>query len=163
MRIRLILIMILSLSLGLGAAGEAQAQSLCDLASVTPDQGPAGTLVTVSGSGSIQFDSLAVTVLWDGTEVATLPPDAEGDYSGSFNVPSDATPGEHTVTVVVPPTQGPSVECPFTFTVTASVQQQAYAVAEITTLPSTGLILAVPVAGLALGVTGWFVIRRRTP
>lgn len=164
MRARLIILMLITVFFALGLSGIAQAQqqSLCDLASVAPNQGPPGTMVLVSGSGSIQFDSLAVTVFWDDTLVATIPPDMAGNYSGSFNVPADAATGAHIVTVVVPPTQGPSEECPFPFTVTASVQQQAYPVAGTAALPRTGVMtLALPAAGLALGIMGSLAARRR--
>lgn len=159
--------LIFAAGLGLGTAGTAQAQSPCDLASVTPNQGPPGTPVIIyvqgvlAGAEEAGLDSQAVTVLWDGILVASIPPGGLGDYSGSFNVPGDAVAGAHTVTVNVVPPEGSPQACPFTFTVTATVQQQAYTEAAAGSKPITGFPAAVPIAGLLAGAGGWLLLRKR--
>lgn len=67
---------------------------------LTPDSGFAA--VAVSGSG---FPIGPLSILWDGTSVATTPASAftseVGTFTAIISVPSDASPGTHTVTASV--------------------------------------------------------------
>ncbi|MDO8736044.1 MAG: hypothetical protein Q7K29_03070 [Thermoleophilia bacterium] len=159
MKAKLMLMCMLMLVVMLGFATSANAQSICDIAAVTPSSGAAGS--TASASGGLSGGD--VTVLWDGIAIATIPNDGStGAFSGTFTVPADAAPGIHTVTLSIP-SEG-TFECPFTFTVVASVQAEAYAPAAAlpATLPSTGLFLIIPAAGLAAAGIGGVMLRRRS-
>jgi len=137
----------------------ANAQSICDIAAVTPLSGTAGS--TVSASGGLSGGD--VTVMWDGTAIATIPNDGStGAFSDDFTVPTDAAPGIHTIILSIP-SEG-TYDCPFTFTVVASVQTDAYASAAAlpAALPSTGLFMIIPVAGLAAAGIGGVMLRRRS-
>lgn len=149
---------ILVVMFGFAASANAQ-QSICDIAAVTPLSGAAGS--TVNASGGLSGGD--VTVLWDGTAIATIPNDGmTGAFSGNFTVPADAAPGTHTIILSIP-SEG-TYECPFTFTVVESVQTVAYAPAAAlpVTLPSTGLFMIIPVAGLAAAGIGGVMLRRRS-
>ncbi len=142
-------------------------QTLCDqISTFSPTQGPTGTMVNVAGGGAYPYGSPSAKVWWDGYNlVATMPVDGSGNYSGSFPVPSDAMTGDHNVIVEVPD-EGPAQNCPFTFTVTATtaatgVQPDAYPTAGVTRLPSTGLMLLLPAAGLLAAGAGIMIARRR--
>lgn len=137
----------------------ANAQSICDIAAATPLSGTAGS--TVSASGGLSGGD--VTVMWDGTAIATIPNDGStGAFSDDFTVPTDAAPGIHTIILSIP-SEG-TYDCPFTFTVVASVQTDAYAstAALPAALPSTGLFMIIPVAGLAAAGIGGVMLRRRS-
>lgn len=137
----------------------ANAQSICNIADVTPLSGAAGS--TVNASGGLSGGD--VTVMWDGTAIATIPNDGStGAFSGDFTVPTDAAPGIHTIILSIP-SEG-TYDCPFTFTVVASVQTDAYAPAAAlpAALPSTGLFMIIPVAGLAAAGIGGVMLRRRS-
>jgi len=158
MKAKFMLMCMLMLVVILGFAGMANAQSPCGIANVTPLSGAAGSTVNASGGGS----GGNVAVIWDGIEIASIPNDGiTGAFSGNFTVPADAAPGSHTVTLSIP-SEG-TYECPFTFTVVASVQTQAYAPAAAlpAALPSTGLFVIVPAAGLAAAGIGGVLLRRR--
>jgi len=157
------LMCMLMLVVMLGFAATANAQSPCGIANVTPLSGAAGSTVNASGGDS----DGSVTVMWDGIDIATIPSDGiTGAFSGNFTVPADAAPGIHTITLSIP--SEATFECPFTFTVEASVQTEAYtpviaAQGETpTVLPSTGLMLLVPAAGLAAAGIGGVLLRRRS-
>ena len=95
MKAKFMLMCMLMLVVMLGFAGTAKAQSPCGIANVTPLSGAAGSTVNASGGGS----GGAVTVIWDGIEIATIPNDGStGAFSGNFTVPADAAPGIHSVT-----------------------------------------------------------------
>jgi cytoskeletal protein RodZ len=159
MKVKIMTIFMLILIVMLGSVATANAQSICDIAEVTPLSGTSGSTVTASGG----LSGGSVTVLWDGTDIATIPNDGStGAFSGVFTVPAGAAPGTHTVTLSIP-SEG-TFECPFTFTVVASVQAEAYAPAAAlpAALPSTGLFLIVPAAGLAAAGIGGVLLRRRS-
>ncbi|MHB8793426.1 MAG: LPXTG cell wall anchor domain-containing protein [Thermoleophilia bacterium] len=152
--------MMLVIMFGFVASANAQ-QSICNIAAVTPLSGAAGSSVNASGG----LSGGDVTVLWDGTAIATIPNDGmTGAFSGNFTVPADAAPGIHTIILSIP-SEG-TYECPFTFTVVASVQTDAYTAATAAalpvTLPSTGLFMIIPVAGLAAAGIGGVLLRRRS-
>lgn len=157
MKARFMLMCTMILVVMFGFAASANAQSICGIAAVTPLSGAAGSTVNASGmSGG------AVTVMWDGTAIATIPNDGiTGAFSGNFTVPADAAPGIHTIILSIP-SEG-TYECPFTFTVVASVQTEAYAPAAAlpAALPSTGLFMIIPAAGLAAAGIGGVILRRR--
>ncbi|MFA5809184.1 MAG: helix-turn-helix domain-containing protein [Thermoleophilia bacterium] len=87
-----------------------------------------------------------------------------GNYSGMVTVPADAAIG--TYTVGLPHDRRTEAIC-FTYTVVASVQTDAYTPAIAaqgetpSVLPSTGLMLLVPAAGLASAAAGAAMFRRR--
>jgi hypothetical protein len=85
-----------------------------DLA-LSPDRGPSGTTVTVSGIG---FNCSAVRVSWDdGSSLAPgLTPDGEGNISGTFAVPKGSSATKHTVEAVC--TDYPTYQATASFTVT---------------------------------------------
>jgi len=64
--------------------------------SVTPGSGPAGSQVTVSGSG---FAPGTGTLRWDGADQKTVNINQNGGFSTSFKIPNGAAPGGHTITV----------------------------------------------------------------
>ena len=159
MKAKFLLMCTMILVIMFGFAASANAQSICGIAAVTPLSGAAGSTVNASGGGS----GGAVTVMWDGTAIATIPNDGmTGAFNGNFTVPADAAPGIHTIILSIP-SEG-TYECPFTFTVVASVQAEAYAPAAAlpVALPSTGLFMIIPVAGLAAAGIGGIMLRRRS-
>jgi hypothetical protein len=165
MKAKFMLMCMVMLVVMLGFAASANAQSSCVGETVTPLSGAAGSTVSASGGPS----GGAVTVLWDGVAIATIPNDGmTGAFSGNFTVPADAAPGIHTVTLSIP--SEATYECPFTFTVVASVQSEAsvqsdaYAPAAAlpAALPSTGLFVIVPAVGLAAAGIGGVLLRRRS-
>ena len=64
--------------------------------SVNPTSGPAGSQVTVSGSG---FTPGTGTLRWDGADQKTVNINQNGGFSTSFKIPNGAAPGGHTITV----------------------------------------------------------------
>jgi len=64
--------------------------------SVSPDKGPIGAEVTVSGAG---FDaSKLVTISFGATTIKTANTDAKGTFSDKFNVPRVAS-GNYTISI----------------------------------------------------------------
>lgn len=163
MKARFMLTCTMILVVMFGFAASANAQSICDLAAVTPLSGAAGSTVNASGFLESGYRWSTVMVMWDGIDIATIPGDGTAAFSGSFMVPADAAPGIHTITLSIP--SSGTDECPFTFTVEASVQTDAYAPAAAlpAALPSTGLLMIIPAAGLvaAAGIGGVMLRRRR--
>ncbi len=83
---------------------------------LSPSSGPAGTLVSVSGSG---YNSNAnCHIKWDGSNIATGTTDASGNLSGSFTVPSGASSGVHIVMIAGCASGGTSTTFNFTVTIT---------------------------------------------
>lgn len=158
-----LMVALVGLLLAAGFATSAQAQiQVCSLVTHSPDSGLPGTVVTVSGSGALANSD--VKVLWDGSPIDIIPADSSGNFSGTFTVPPDASVGDHTVTLQFDLPNEETVECQFTFTVIPpAVQETAYPVAGVSVLPSTGLMLLAPAAGLALGGLGVAILRRRRP
>jgi hypothetical protein len=69
---------------------------------LTPDFGPTGTTVTVTGTDFPADEE--VTIMWDGadgtqmeTDPSPLYTDGDGNFSGTFSVPVTADPGLHEV------------------------------------------------------------------
>lgn len=147
--------------------------------SVSPTSGPAGSLVTVSGSGAYPNDSF--NILWDHTHESGDPPvgsassDGSFNFSGQFSVPAGASPGTHEVVIDGYDSEDESVFCAAAFTVTESAGQgvtpdqppatgpdtpasqtsssltsTGSTTTTATSLPSTGFPLLLP-AALALG------------
>jgi hypothetical protein len=65
--------------------------------SLSPTSGATGSGVGVSGTGFVQNESIIIG--WDqpGNQVATVTANGNGSFSTSFNVPSGASNGNHTV------------------------------------------------------------------
>lgn len=135
--------------------------------SLSPTQGPAGSSFTVTGTGATWDSNVEVWWDYDGTPVLldTLVMDAGGNYSGTVTVPVDAADGVYTVALW-------HVDDEFnplclTFTVAAAVQTDAYTPALAaqgdtpSVLPSTGLMLLLPAAGLGAAGIGAVILRRR--
>jgi len=133
-------------------------------------------MVSVAGFGDYGFHRLnSIEVFWDGTaSVATIPVGGLERFNGSFTVPADAVTGYHGIIMRVYSEwydfdEGKWYEdnedCPFTFTVISStaaggVQPDAYT-GGVTTLPSTGLMSLLPLAGLAAASAGALLARNR--
>ena len=66
--------------------------------SVTPHTGIAAGEVILTGSGYTP-GGYEGTIRWDGTDVDTLFIAAGGIFTTTFNIPADAGPGPHTITV----------------------------------------------------------------
>ena len=183
MKVKLLVCLIFASFLVLGIAVPVQAQDtnplqVCGLVTFSTSSGLPGSSVDVSASSYQVATDRNVTVIWDGTNIASIPTSVtDNSFSGSFKVPADAAPGVHTVTLSIP-SEGP-IECDYPFTVTEeqqqtqpgtsitppsttqpSVQQAAYPAA-VSSLPSTGVSLLVPAAGLAFGGLGALTLRRR--
>ena len=92
-----ILVALLISSMGfLSSVGIAMAAPAIEL---TPSEGPAGTMVTVKGSGFFPFSPITIT--FDGGNMDTRPEtigtDALGSFSASFEVPHSIDDGLYTV------------------------------------------------------------------
>ena len=61
--------------------------------SLSRSSGPAGTAVTVTGSGYTANESISVLLRPPGTQVTTSTSDASGSFTADFALPPDATPG----------------------------------------------------------------------
>lgn len=94
----------------LGPAGNTPTLNL------SPSSGPAGTPVSVSGSG--YNSNASCHIKWDGNNIATGTTDASGNLSGSFTVPSGASAGAHTVMIAGCASGGTSTTFNFTVTIT---------------------------------------------
>lgn len=144
------------------ATARAQQETACDhISTFSPMQGPPGTSVSVAGDWA--YPNTNVVILWDSSQISSIPADSGGNYSGSFMVPVDAAIGSHDVVVQVP-IEGPTENCPYTFTVTAAtadtgVQPDAYAQAARTSLPSTGFIMLPAAIAMAAGA-GLYTFRK---
>lgn len=144
-------VVFLIMSAVLFAAGAANAQYVASVAGddTTPDPGQS---ITVSGTGCVPGEQ--VNFLFDGQPAGGTTADADGNFSGSVTVPSDAAPGTHTITAQC----GAQV---MGFEIT--VNPPAVAAAPI---PRTGSSSTIPLASIALAllaVGGLFVLfaRRR--
>ncbi len=94
----------------LGSAGNNPTLNL------SPSSGPAGTLVSVSGSG--YNSNASCHIKWDGSNIATGSTDASGNLSGSFTVPSGASSGVHIVMIAGCASGGTSTTFNFIVTIT---------------------------------------------
>ena len=106
-RNRLILSTVLALSALVAAAAIAWACVPTPSITVNPKSGPAGTTVTVNGTGF--YDTGPVTIRWNDTEpIRTLDPPTDGNHTSGYafqvqvQVPSTAAPGCHTITAHQP-------------------------------------------------------------
>ena len=174
MKVRILTIFTMVLLVSAVLAPSAMAQS-CGSAdelaygypSLSPTQGPAGSSFTVTGTAATVNSD--VGVWWDveGSPqfMDTLVMDAGGNYSGDVTAPADAADGTYTVSLLF--TTGEYNPPRFTFPVAAAVQTDAYTPAIAaqgetpSVLPSTGLMLLVPAAGLASAGIGGLMLRRR--
>lgn len=174
MRLRMLLIMVIAvMAFSLLATSSAFAQNLpCTSVNLTlvPTHGVAGTSVMATGGnlmGNTETEFYWDTIDAPGFLGQVLSSDPGGDFSFSFNVPAGATAGVHQVTVRGLFGNETLVDCSADFTVDATVQTDAYTPALAaqgetpSVLPSTGLMLLVPAAGLASGAVGAAMLRRR--
>ncbi|PKB64109.1 MAG: hypothetical protein BZY80_03810 [SAR202 cluster bacterium Io17-Chloro-G2] len=82
---------------------------------VTPDEGPRGSVVTAKGTGfpasNPRTTTQSVKLTYDGTSVGTATTDAEGDFETTFNVPLTAgIPSSNTVTATGVGTTGTAID-----------------------------------------------------
>ena len=160
MKMRIIAVLLLGFLLALALTGIAVAQSnWCSQITISTTTGTPGTAVNVSG---FAYESSYITVLWDGMELASAPATVYDDYSIDFNVPADALPGDHEVTVVIE-YEGTD-ECPIPFVVEAMATEPEAetpaATMPVARLPETGLML-VPAGALLAAGLGLFASRKR--
>lgn len=163
-----VIVVVLTFSLVFAGSAMAQQQGSCEnlILSVTPGSGVAGSSASVSGYGAMPNDSYEL--YWDatgGTPLATGNTDSGGNISTTVTIPMDATIGAHSVIFVGYNPQEQSLECPQPFTVIAATAQEGVqpdAYTALSALPSTGLGLAVPVAGFLLSGTVLLAWRRRS-
>jgi hypothetical protein len=116
-------------------------------ATVSQTEAGPGELITVSGSGFKPGST--VQVFWDGVKIASAVADENGFVSVQFRIPSDASPGVHTVSLVGERAQGGTLTLSKNITVVGVVSEGL--------LPFTGgqLMLALLVGGLVLAVAGF--------
>ena len=119
---------------GLVAATSTTAAPRAPSVQVIPNQGTPGQEAVLSGTGFGSNDALTATFNSTPVVIATFRANAAGAFSVTIRIPSDATPGLHTI--VVTGASGRSASTPFTV------------VARLTTGP-------VPTAGAPLARTGW--------
>jgi hypothetical protein len=67
--------------------------------SLSPDSGPAGSTVNISGSGFSA--NYGASFLWDGSAIGSSSTDSKGNLEATFKVPPDAAEGPHTLQVCV--------------------------------------------------------------
>ncbi len=98
-RIPILLFLFLILMLG---ASSVQAQPLLQLSvNISPNSGPPGTSVTMSGSGWTGNTS-GHEIHWDsktGPILGTFSTNPNGIFSTTFTIPANASPGQHTIWV----------------------------------------------------------------
>ena len=150
---------------------------------LSPQSGPAGSTVEVSGSfqillgidggdgategapvPTVNIAGPVIALVWmdSGEMLAELPTDIDpndiASFSGSIMIPADATAGNHDVGFLPQGYIDPSC---LVFQVTeVGVSQDAY-VQTATSLPATGLTLMAPAAGLLALGSGALVRRSR--
>lgn len=163
MRIRIVITAALGLLLFLGPAVAAKAA--CPFV-FSPTHGQPGSIVTVSS----YYNAISsVTMRFDGTLVADYDLLPEGEYfSFDFVVPPTATPGNHKIWA----NYGGHEHgyCYDDFTVDAAdtqpvdtVPEDAYPVktGAVAVLPSTGITLLLPAAGILGGCLGILLVHKR--
>lgn len=168
-RILITIAMVLLVILTFSATAYAAPQQDCSGATLVlnPTSGPAGGSIAASGSGVATWDP-SYDLYWDspsGTLLVSGTADGSGNYSTSFNIPTDSTLGDHLVYLVATAPNEGTIICPATLTVIAAeadlgVQPDAYTEAR-TALPSTGVFL-IPAAALLAAGTGFMLSRRRS-
>ena len=139
---------------------------------LSPIQGAAGSSFTVTGTGGYTYAN--VQVWWDndgtpvllGTLVTSSSVLERGNYSGPVTVPAGAAVGTYSVGLLYPEIDTATSFC-LPFTVVAAVRTDAYTPALAaqgetpSVLPSTGLMLLVPAAGLVSAAAGAAIFRKR--
>ncbi|MFQ5593553.1 MAG: choice-of-anchor Q domain-containing protein [Anaerolineae bacterium] len=91
-------VLLIIVLLGSQAAQGELATVLAPSLSVVPQSGPAGSQVTLMGSGYTPGGYIG-TIRWDGQDVGTLFIPQGGSFTRSFTIPPGASPGAHTITV----------------------------------------------------------------
>lgn len=134
------------------AAGTANAQYNQPSIGADDTTPNAGQTIHVTGSGCVAGEDVAFA--FDGTPAGGAVADANGDFAGDVTVPSNATPGAHTITA----TCGTLVQ-----SLEITVNPAPVAAAAI---PRTGSSSTIPLTSVALAllaVGGLFVLfaRRR--
>ena len=82
----------------LGLAAKAPRYTDQPSLTIIPDSGPAGHTVQLIGSGYTPGGYVG-TIRWDGTDVDTFHIPNGGAFSETFTIPTDASVGDHTITV----------------------------------------------------------------
>ena len=182
MKVKVLTILVLSVVIVAAVATPASAEvpeyfcgELEDF-TLSPDMGPPGTMVLLSGEQAWGNDT--ASILWDGELLANITTGPAGIFSHSFTVPATATPGVHTVVFDGYDSEDQSVYCARNFMVTeatgqtltppppggggatgtqqstTATQSGTYSATTVTSLPSTGLPLPLPAAAAALAAGG---------
>jgi LPXTG-motif cell wall-anchored protein len=169
MRLKMILVVALLVVVALTFTANAVAQQdPCGSVAftLTPDSGVAGAAVAVYGTGALNMGGY--TLYWDsvgGTALATASADGSGGFGTNINIPADAAVGSHTVIFDGTQSNEDPAACPQPFTVIAAtapaaVQPDAYTT--LSALPSTGITVIAPIAGLLLSGAAFAAWRRRS-
>lgn len=113
---------ILGIAIGISAlvllVSSAGASTGIEAISVNPTQGPAGSVVTVSGTGWYDHASRGLDVLiWIGFTVVLAHPDANGNFSINVTIPPSSPPGQLKISAIIG--NGGSADAYFTVTPSA--------------------------------------------
>ena len=89
--------LVMATALGLWAAAPAAAQYNPPTAGVDDSNPSPGGTTTVSGANWCPGST--VDIFFDGNKIATAQVDSNGHFSKEITIPSNASPGQHTITV----------------------------------------------------------------
>lgn len=110
---------ILRIAIGISAlvllVNSAGASTGIEAISVNPTQGPAGSVVTVSGTG--WYDHAGDVLIWIGFAVTLAHPDANGNFSIIVTIPPSSPPGQLKISAIIG--NGGSADAYFTVTPSA--------------------------------------------
>jgi hypothetical protein len=123
--------------LGASFAGLAGPAVAAGSLSAAPKSGPAGTIITLSGSGWTTTSS-TVEILWAGVYAASGTIDKDGGLSASVEVPKDAKVGPNNITACAPSQTACLESAESTFTVTVEPTPSPSPDATPTPSPSAG-------------------------
>src|SRR5438093_10932361 len=104
MNLRLSHLRLILLGLALTLLGAAPALQNTPTIILSLTSGPPGATVNLSASGFTPNQQ--ATILWDGNFLGTTPIQQDGTANANFNVPSNAAPGSHQVTLCANCLQG---------------------------------------------------------
>jgi hypothetical protein len=113
-----VMLVLMLLLAGLLPVNQAVAQDPNPTVQLTPNSGPPGTLVTVTGSG--WRAGATINISWENTLLTQTTADANGNIHASFTVPEDATASVYRVEFQDAELGTGGIEANRAFTVTSS-------------------------------------------